>query len=89
MNPRKLVALLAGVAFLAFLLYGTVASQKVACSVVMEFDGRRDSATASAASESEAEQQARTTACATISSGMNDRIACGNRPPVRRDCRSA
>ena len=89
MNPRKLAALLAGVAFLAFLVYGTVSGQKVACSVVMEFDGRRDSATASASSESEAEQQARTTACATISSGMNDRIACGNRPPVRRDCRAA
>ena len=89
MNPRKLAALLAGVAFLAFMLYGTVSGHMVACSVVMEFDGRRDSATASAASESEAEQQARTTACATISSGMNDRIACGNRPPVRRDCRAA
>jgi hypothetical protein len=55
----------------------------------MEFDGRRDSATASGATESAAEQQARTTACATISSGMNDRIACGNRPPVRKDCRAA
>ncbi len=89
MSGRKVVALLAGLGFAAFLLYGTLASQKAACSVVMEFDGRRDSATASAASEAEAEQQARTTACATISSGMNDRIACAARQPVRRDCRSA
>ena len=89
MNPRKLAALVVGAGFAAFLLYSTMASQQVACSVVMEFDGRQDSATASGATESEAEQQARTTACATISSGMNDRIACGNRPPVRRDCRAA
>ena len=89
MSPRTLVAWIVGIGFAAFLLYGTLASQKVACSVVMEFEGRRDSATASAASEQAAEEQARTTACATISSGMNDRIACGARPPVRRDCRSA
>ncbi len=89
MNARKLVALLVGLGFAAFLLYGTLASQKVACSVVMEFGGRHDSATASAASDADAEQQARTTACATISSGMNDRIACAARSPVRRDCRPA
>lgn len=87
MKPRTLVIALTILAFAAFLLYGTLTSQKVECSVVMEFAGLRDSAVASGASESDAEQQARTTACATISSGMNDRIACSDRPPIRRSCR--
>jgi hypothetical protein len=89
MTSRQAVAMVVAAAFAAFLLYGTLAGQKVECSVVMEFDGRQDSAAASAASEAEAEQQARTTACATISSGMNDRIACAARPPVTRECRPA
>ena len=89
MTRRGALLALAAVALIGFLLYGTLTSQKVTCSVVMEFEGRRDSATASAADADVAEEQARTTACATISSGMNGRIACGNRQPVRRDCRSA
>jgi hypothetical protein len=76
----------ATVGFVAILLYGTLASQKASCSVVMEFAGARDSATASAESVAAAEQQAKTTACATISQGMNDRIACAARPPVVRRC---
>ena len=80
--------LMAGTAvgFVAILLYSTVTSQKASCSVVMEFGGARDSATASAETVAAAEQQAKTTACATISQGMNDRIACAARPPVVRRC---
>jgi len=89
MTSRGLALMAAGAALVGYLVYGTIASQKVECAVVMEFGGRRDSAVASAATSEEAEQQARTTACATISSGMNDRIACGDRPPVRKDCRAA
>ena len=89
MTRRGAALAITGAVFVGILLYGTMAGQKVTCSVVMEFDGRRDSATASGATTEAAEEQARTTACATSSSGMNDRIACGNRPPVRRDCRAA
>lgn len=89
MTSRGLALAAAGVALVGYLVYGTVSSQKMECSVVMEFAGRRDSAVASGATLDEAEQQARTTACATISSGMNDRIACGDRAPVRKDCRAA
>jgi len=89
MTSRGLALAAAGLVLVGYLIYGTVSSQKVECAVVMEFGGRRDSAVASGSSAEEAEQQARTTACATISSGMNDRIACGDRPPVRKDCRAA
>jgi hypothetical protein len=83
-----LVTLALVLAFVALLLYGTVSGQKAECSVVVEFAGGRDSATASAASAEEAERQAMTTACGTLARGMNESIACGNRPPIRRQCRT-
>lgn len=82
----KLGAAIAVVAFAALLLYGTLSSQRAKCSVVVDYNGGRDSATASAATEADAEQQARTTACATLARGMNDRIACAATPPTRREC---
>ncbi len=82
----KLLTVLAVLAFAAFLLYGTLSSQKVSCTAVMEFRGQRNEATASAETESAARQRAQDTACGTISSGMDDRIACSNTPPVRMAC---
>ena len=53
-----------------------------------EFQGRSNQATASGATPDEAERQARTTACGPIAHGMDETIACTNRPPVRRECRT-
>ena len=86
MTTRGKAMVGATLGFIGILLYSTLASQKASCSVVMEFNGARDSATASAETVASAEQQARTTACATISQGMNDRIACAARAPVIRRC---
>jgi hypothetical protein len=88
MRPSSIVTLIAVVLFAAFLLYSTLASQRVQCAVTVEYEGRRNAATASAATEREAEQQARTTACGPIAAGMNATIACTNRTPVKRDCRT-
>ena len=85
----KLGVLLAILAFAAFLLYGTLSSQKVACTVAVDFQGRHNEATASAETESATAQRAQETACGTISSGMDQRIACTNTPPARRACRAA
>ena len=86
MTTRGKLMTLTTVGFVGILLYGTLSSQKASCSVVMEFAGGRDSATASAETVAAAEQQAKTTACATISQGMNDRIACAARPAIVRRC---
>ena len=72
----------------AFLLYSTLASQRVSCTVNVTYQGRSNSATASAASEKDATQQAQTTACGPITSGMNESIACSNIPPTRTECRT-
>lgn len=87
--PGKLVTtIVVLMGFVMLLLYSTLSSQKAECRVLVEYNGRRDSATASAASPEEAERQARTTACGTLAQGMDERIACDNTPPVTRHCRS-
>lgn len=88
MSKGTLVTLIAAGGFAAFLMYGTLSSQAAECFVVVDFRGRIDSATASAATEEEAARQAQTTACGTISFGMDESIACGNVQPVRRVCTS-
>lgn len=77
----------AAVALGAVLLTTTLSSQKVECRVVVRYGGGVDSAVASAATREDAEAQARSTACGTISSGMNDRIACTATPPEDLVCR--
>jgi len=88
--PRRnvLITLAVVAAFVALLLVSTLRSQKAECRVVVEFRGARDSAVASAATEEEAEHQARTSACGPIAPGMDQSIACTNTPPVRRSCRT-
>jgi hypothetical protein len=88
MRRSTVITLLAAVIFAGFLLYSTLASQRAECAVTVDYQGRRSDATASAATEREAEQQARTTACGPIARGMNETIACTSRPPVRRQCRT-
>jgi hypothetical protein len=88
MRRSTVLTLLAAVVFAAFLLYSTLSSQRVQCAVTVEYEGRRNQARASAATEREAEQQARTAACGPIAAGMNATIACTNRTPVKRECRT-
>jgi hypothetical protein len=89
MNSRtRIVTIAVVLGFVLFLAWSTLSSQKAECTVTMEFEGRQATATASAASQPEALNQARSTACGPISSGMDDRIACDNRPPVTQRCRN-
>ena len=69
------------------LLWSTLSSQTAECTVCVEFNGQRNCATASAASEQEASWSAQSTACGVLTNGMNESIACSNRPPVQRSCR--
>jgi hypothetical protein len=88
MKRSTIVTLLAAVAFGALLLYSTLSSQRVECTVTIDFNGRSNTATASGANEAEATRQAQTTACGPVASGMNESIACGNIVPVKKVCRT-
>lgn len=83
----KGLALVVVLGFVGFLLWSTLASQQVECTVAVDFRGRAGSATASAASEENAGREAQTAACGPLTGSMDDRIACSNAPPVSRRCR--
>jgi hypothetical protein len=82
-----LLTVLAILAFGGFLLWSTLASQRVECTVTVSFAGGQTTATASAATEPDAAREAQTAACGPLAQGMNESIACGRVPPVRRECR--
>ena len=71
----------------AVLAWSTLRSQTAECTVCVEFGGMRNCATATAVNETEAMRSAHSTACGPVTSGMNESLACGNRPPVERSCR--
>jgi hypothetical protein len=84
----RTITLLVLVGFVAFLLWSTLSSQRVECSVAVAFQGRAGSGTASAASEEDAAREAQTAACGPITASMNDRVACAKVPPASRQCRT-
>jgi hypothetical protein len=84
----RLLTLLAALALGGFLLWSTLASQRVECTVTVAFEDGRNTATASAASESDATREAQTAACGPLATGMNESIACGRIPPIQRQCRT-
>jgi hypothetical protein len=87
-NRGRLLTLLIVLAFAAFLLWSTLASQHSECTVTVGFAGVQGTGTASAASEADAAREAQTAACGPLTQGMNDRIACSRAPPISRRCRS-
>jgi hypothetical protein len=87
-RPGRLLTLLAALALGGFLLWSTLASQRVECTVTVAFEDGRNTATASAASESDATREAQTAACGPLATGMNESIACGRIPPIQRQCRT-
>ncbi len=88
MKRTSVVAILAVLGFVAFLLWTTLSSQRVECELCVEFGGGRNCAKATAADESEAAQTAQTTACGTLAQGMTASIACGRVAPASRRCRT-
>ena len=87
-RPGKLLTLLAVLAFAGLLLYSTLSSQRVECTVTVVFGNAQNTATASGASEADASREAQTTACGPLAQGMNESIACGRIPPISRQCRT-
>lgn len=75
------------VAIVALVVWLSSSIGAIECRVCIDFQGRRNCATAAAPTEEEAVQSARNTACGTISGGVRDSIACGNTTPSERSCK--
>ncbi len=87
-KPKTLGWLAVIIAFFAFLAWTTLAAQKVECNVCVEFNGGQNCAKASHETEAEAARSAQSTACGPLAHGMNDAIACDNRPAISKSCRT-
>lgn len=88
MKRSSIITIVFIVAFGALLLFNTLSAQKHECTVCVEFNGKRNCATASNETEAEAERAAQTTACGTLASGMDQSIACDRTPPISRQCKT-
>jgi len=56
------------------------------CEVCMSYNGRSQCRSVSGSTVAEARQAAITNACAFLSSGVTDTMACGRRDPVSEKC---
>lgn len=84
MNRRTqwvIVSLLGAVGFFALLYYNTVSYNQYRVEVCMEFQGQTNCRTAQGSSEEAALRTAVDNACAMISSGMTDSMACSSSRP--------
>jgi len=81
MKRGTMITLVVVALFVGLLAISTLRAQRAECEVCVEFNGARNCATASAASEDEAAESAQRTACGPLANGMNESIACGNTQP--------
>lgn len=84
-NTRILSAVFL-IAIVALVIWLSTSIGAIECRVCIDFEGRRNCATAAAPTKEEAMHSARNTACGTISGGVRDSIACGNTPPSEMTC---
>jgi len=82
MKKTGLWIALAAVIFIAAVVYSTLGMRKNRVEVCMEFNGRTACRTAAGETPERARRAAVDNACALISSGVGDSIACQNRTPV-------
>ena len=80
-NATKLLITILVVLFVGIVIYSSMGLGQFRCEVCMEYQGRSACATASGTSQEEARRTATETACAKISSGMTESIACAQTPP--------
>jgi hypothetical protein len=83
---RWLVGLAIAAAVIGFLYAATLRGAGVRCDACMRFEGREACKSASGASRDDAEYAAIMTACAVVSGGVTQTIACQATVPVSLHC---
>ena len=83
---RWIVGLLLGAAFLAALLLATLRETRIECEVCMEFDGRTACRSVGGADREAATRDAVSNACAVLSSGVTQGMACNRTLPRSTTC---
>ena len=83
---RTLVSVAIGIAVVGTIVYLAMGQFSARCEVCMQFDGRTVCETALAADRSEAQTQATSSACAQVTRGVTDVVACTHRMPKSVRC---
>lgn len=83
---RVLALLMALALFMGYLVYGSLRTVQAECELCVSFRGQRTCRAGSGATEQEARSAAQRAACAVMAFGMNESIACQNRPPEEVRC---
>lgn len=83
MKKAALIGIVFLLAVAAALYYSTASLAKYRVEVCMEFKGMTSCRTASGSTEEFALRKATTNACAMISSGVTDSIACDQATPLK------
>lgn len=81
-----LIGALALLAVMAFVVYQSMVAGTATCEVCVEYRGRSQCRTVSAASEAEATTSAVVNACAYLSGGVTDSMACQRTTPTSITC---
>lgn len=81
MSKTTLVSILFLLLVFGAVVYSTLDLQGYSCEVCITFNGRSNCAKASGTSREEAQRTATDTACAPITAGMSETIACSNTAP--------
>ena len=74
------------VLFMAFVIYRSFRVSGYKCAVCIAFRGQSVCRTVEGASEHDARMAATTNACAYLSSGVTDSLACERTEPTRVEC---
>ena len=82
-KPAVLLGILFVVAVLGVLVYSSMGLRQYRVEVCMEFNGRQDCRSAAGKTKELAQRTATDNACALISNGMTESIACSNTPPAK------
>ena len=85
-SGSKWIVLLAGLLFVGYVLYGTMARADVSCEVCLEFEGQLVCRKGAGPTEAEARTAAQESACGGNARGMAQSIECRNRAPTRVQC---
>ena len=86
MKRGTVIGLIIAAIFAGFLFWSTLSAQRVDCEACVQFAGQQNCAKVSGNTQAEALRAAVSTACGPVTQGMNESIACQNRPPIRQRC---
>ena len=86
MKRTSWVALVVLVLVAGFVVYSSFTVGAVHCEVCIQFDEREACSRVDGATEGEAMAAGRTNACARVTSGVTNMLACERAPTVKSEC---